>query len=337
MKLLAPSQKMDLRLCIDRDQKSSDTDTYDKTSQTLQALHSMIEHDFAFHEVAFTYNTLQQKDLMERLLKNETLLRLIEDKKLSNLTFKIDLQILEGFDASSVIPLLKGLLQEHYELGLIIELTVNLNQISSDKKLFFKTIKPFFELNKIKGESELNIYFIIPREQGEYFYTNHSEILATLENNLEDLFDIAIDYLDNQAIDNLDRQLESWKQFFENSTQNLDIKNLTLPFAEKNKHDLGRIALLIQGDNLYHMPKLYRLIPHGYDFLEIQEIEEKGITGKRDELLTKQLLYAGSTHSCAQCNNLISCVGNYVLSLMEDQQLKDCVFPLELVKKLEIF
>jgi hypothetical protein len=337
MKLLAPSQKMDLRLCIDRDQSSSDPGTYDKTSQTLRALHSMIEHDYAFHEVAFTHNTLKQKDLTEKLLKHDTLLKLVKDKKLSNLTFKLDLQTLETFEPSFIIPLLKQLLREHYELGFIIELKINLNHLFTDQELFFKIIKPFFELQEVKAESELNVYFIIPRKQGELFYTKHSEILATLEENLKGLFDIAIDYLDNPALENLDSQLESWKEFFSNSTQNLDIQNLTLPFAEKNKHDLGRIALLIQGDHLYHMPKLYRLIPQGYDFLKVQKIEEKGITEMRDELLTRQLLYAGSTHSCAQCNNLISCSGNYVQALMEAQQLKDCVFPLDLVKKLEIF
>ncbi|MFP5386790.1 MAG: hypothetical protein ACLGHN_11965 [Bacteriovoracia bacterium] len=324
----APTQKIDVRLWVER------VDHESLFEDSLLSIKSLIEQGFAFHEVSLSLPTIKLRNF-EALFLSPTLAEILESEQLMNFTIKVDAKNLSDDQLSVVLKCSHYLLEKSSEISVVVETLVDLNDLQSE--VFLKKLAPLFTLQKEFRSSGLAIYFVISDHQQQLLGQNIESTLHCLQDKVDGFFEISVRYIDDLRSQKLVDQLERWKSFFKASHNQIKLKDLSLTMAEKNKHALGRLALLISGNKVYHLPTIYNLIPHGFAGLEIKDTRTGTLMSSRDELVTGQLLYANQTEQCSQCNNLIACTGNYVLKVMEDQNIKECVFPLELLKELEIF
>lgn len=130
--------------------------------------------------------------------------------------------------------------------------------------------------------------------------------------------------------------LETWKQFLQNTINDDNYMNAMLTIADKHHNSFNTLVLNYRKNELYISPFIYEQIVHSHPKLKVEPLTATAAVERYQDSLGEQYLYAATkTKECGTCPYLNTCVGRNVISFMEMNNLKNCIYPKDVLDRYD--
>lgn len=221
---------------------------------------------------------------------------------------------------------------EKYRPDMIVELLVPLDVgllLSGDEQ-YYRDFSRALHYLKTETPKIVDWSFVVNVHHDEEMIINYDEITSIVR----DKFDTVIEFLPSffrTGNDNLiTAHLDTWKEFLQSTITPENYKEIMLTIADPYHNASNTIVVNYKKNKVYISPFIYEQILFEYSAMETGTTA-KAIMESVQELTKQQFAYVTKTTECGTCPYLTTCVGRNVLNFMEAKELKDCIYPKEIL------
>lgn len=130
--------------------------------------------------------------------------------------------------------------------------------------------------------------------------------------------------------------LETWKEFLQSAITDDNYTNAMLTIADKHHNSFNTLVLNYRKSELFISPFIYEQIVHSHPKLKVEPATAAAAVERYQESLGEQYLYAvEQATECGSCPYLNTCVGRNVISFMEMNGLKNCIYPKDVLERYD--
>lgn len=178
--------------------------------------------------------------------------------------------------------------------------------------------------------------FVVNVHYDEEFINNFDELTRIAKEDFDTVIEFLPSFFRTGKNHLIQEHLKTWKEFLRAAVTDDNFKNIMLTIADKHHNSFNTLVLNYRKSELFISPFIYEQIVHGHPALKVEPLTAEAAVERFQESLGEQYLYAAETTTeCGSCSYLNTCVGRNVISFMEMNGLKNCIYPKEVLDRYD--
>lgn len=288
---------------------------------------SLTDEGLRFREVIISPTDLFSANNAEEILLNkdfQAMLRLNDKTRITSTAMFNNTDIA---DVKRIFSILDNV--EYFRKDMIMEFLVPLeaDKIISDDSDYYHKNMEIIDFFKTQTTKIVDWSFVVNVHKDVSFLDNFEMISKIVKEKYEGIIEFLPSFFRTGNDSLIERHLEEWKQFLNNTINAENYKDLMVTIADMHHNSLNTIVLNYKKGELYISPFIYEQILFEDENLRIDSLTVKDVFDKIIQETVKQYNYAPKTEECEDCSYLTTCVGRNVLSFMETRNIKSCFYP----------
>jgi hypothetical protein len=226
---------------------------------------------------------------------------------------------------------------EFFKPDMILEFLVpiNINKVLLRDPEYVSQFKRVLDYFENETPKEVDWSFVVNVHYDPVLLNTYDKLTEIVKEEYNTIIEFLPSFFRSKNDTLLTNMLDTWKEFVTKVVTTDTLQDITLTIADKNHNGFNTIVTNYKKGSLYISPFVYEQILFEYPEMKVDGFTAEDVLNKNQELIAKQFNYATETTECSGCAYAATCVGRNVLSLMEVKDIKDCVFPKDVLDMFE--
>ena len=221
-----------------------------------------------------------------------------------------------------------------YKPDMIMEFLVPLNpaKVLSRDPDYHKQFKRVLDFFKYETPKEIDWSFVVNVHHDPELIKHFDELTQIVRDEFNTIIEFLPSFFRSGNDTRVLSYLNIWREFISETVTEDNFRDIMLTIADHNHNGFNTIVVNYKKGNLYISPFIYEQILSEYPELKVDGLTADDVIAKSQELIGQQFAYVSETTECSDCEYLAACVGRNVLSFMEIKDVKDCIYPKDVLK-----
>lgn len=227
--------------------------------------------------------------------------------------------------------------EEFFKKDMIIEFLVpmNVQKMLANDVQYLQDHQRALDFLKTKTPKIVDWSFVVNVHHDNDFIENFDQLTQIARDDFDTIIEFLPSFFRTGKEHLIESHLVVWKSFLERAITDDNYTNAMLTIADKHHNSFNTLVLNYRKNKLYLSPFIYEQIVHNHQSLLVEPSTAEQAIVKFDQTLGEQYAYAAQTAECAECDYLNTCVGRNVLSFMEMNSMRECLYPKDVLARYD--
>ena len=297
----------------------------------LNLAREMTEKGLRFREVVISPTDIFSATNSMEVLTNPEFQALLQIHPKTRITTTAMFDNMNWDNFTAVMDVLDN--TELYREKMILELLVpmDIEKVLSRDKAYYRDFQRAIHALEYETPKEIDWSFVVNVHHDPEMFKHFDELTTIAKEQFNTVIEFLPSFFRTGSDRYIKEHLEIWRSFLREVVTEDNYRDIMLTIADKQHNAMNTIVVNYAKGKVGISPFIYEQIVFDYPELEVFDPSAEAVLTKVSELLADQFAYAPQTTECSGCQYLPTCVGRNVLSFMELKEIKDCIYPKEIL------
>jgi len=155
---------------------------------------------------------------------------------------------------------------------------------------------------------------------------NYAELTTIIRDKYNTIIEFLPSFFRTNDHELIKKSLKIWSDFTSKAFTHENRSKILFTASDLYHAGSNQFTLNFKDNNVYLSPFIYEQILYQNDMMHIKDVSVDGITNKIKELQLQQYKFSEKTNECNDCQFLATCVGRNILSIMEYENINNCIY-----------
>jgi hypothetical protein len=223
---------------------------------------------------------------------------------------------------------------DYFKPDMILEFLIpmNVQKMLAKDVNYLEDHRKALDFLKNKTPKIVDWSFVVNVHYDEDFTANFDELTRIAREDFDTIIEFLPSFFRTGKDHLISEHLDVWKDFLRRAVTVDNYKNVMLTIADKHHNAMNTLVLNYRKNQLFISPFIYEQIVHGHEKLRVPDLTATAAMDRFAATIGEQYGYAmDHTAECAECPYLTTCVGRNVISFMEMNGIRECIYPKEVL------